>query len=163
MKKKILFLVQDFDKDTSVGPQFTSLLTTSGNTVSLLSVKAIETCIILSTMGITKKICFEKSSLNKPAAKGQLISKCLFGGFTFFQKTNGNKSTRSKVEFICSSFGRNVRLKKSFWIYHYASPDSNQSKLLARFSKLIKDMPKCLFHKKYSCHLVLSIRLYLCL
>ena len=65
---KIPILVQDFDKDTSVGPQFTSLLTTSGNTVSLLSVKAIETCIILSTMGITKKICFEKRSLIKPAA-----------------------------------------------------------------------------------------------
>ena len=46
-------LVQDFDKDTSVGPQFTSLLTTSGNTVSLLSVKAIETGIILCTMDIT--------------------------------------------------------------------------------------------------------------
>ena len=46
---KIPILVQDFDKHTSVGPQFTSLLTTSGNTVSLLSVKAIETCIILST------------------------------------------------------------------------------------------------------------------
>ena len=26
-------------------------------------------------------------------AKGQLISKCLFGGFNFFQKTNENKST----------------------------------------------------------------------
>ena len=28
--------------------------------------------------------------------KGQLISKCLFGVFTFFQKTNENMPTRSK-------------------------------------------------------------------
>ena len=41
-------------------------------------------------------------------AKGQLISKCLFGVFTFFQKTNENKSTSSKVEFVRSFFGRNV-------------------------------------------------------
>ena len=48
--------------------------------------------------------------------KGQLISKCLFGVFTFFQKTNENKSTSSKVEFVRSFFGRNVGLKKSFRI-----------------------------------------------
>ena len=47
-------------------------------------------------------------------SKGQLISKCLFGVFTFFQKTNENKSTSSKVEFVRSFFGRNVGLKKSF-------------------------------------------------
>ena len=45
--------------------------------------------------------------------KGQLISKCLYGVFTFFQKTNKNKSTSSKVEFVCSFFGRIVGLKKS--------------------------------------------------
>ena len=44
--------------------------------------------------------------------KGQLISKCLFAVITFFQKTNENKSTSSKVEFVCSFFGRNVGLKK---------------------------------------------------
>ena len=49
--------------------------------------------------------------------KGQLISKCHFGAFTFFQKTNKNKSTSSKVEFVCSFFGRNVGLKKSFRIH----------------------------------------------
>ena len=49
-------------------------------------------------------------------AKGQLISKCLFGVFTFFQKMNENKLTSSKVEFVCSFFGRNVGLKKSFRI-----------------------------------------------
>ena len=43
--------------------------------------------------------------------KGQLISKCLFGVFNFFQKMNKNKSTWgivlcSKVEFIRSFFGR---------------------------------------------------------
>ena len=44
--------------------------------------------------------------------KGQLISKCIFGVFTFLQKTNENKSTSSKVEFVCSFFGRKVGLKK---------------------------------------------------
>ena len=44
--------------------------------------------------------------------KGQLISKCLFGVFTFFQKTNENNSTSSKVEFVRSFFERNVGLKK---------------------------------------------------
>ena len=48
--------------------------------------------------------------------KGQLISKCLFGVFTFFQKTNENKSTSSKVEFVRSFFGRNFGLKKSIRI-----------------------------------------------
>ena len=31
---------------------------------------------------------------------GQLISKCLFGVFTFFQKMKENESTSSKVEFF---------------------------------------------------------------
>ena len=53
---------------------------------------------------------------NRAEGKGQLISKCLFGVFTFFQKTNKNKSTSSKVEFVPSFFGRNVGLKKSFRI-----------------------------------------------
>ena len=48
--------------------------------------------------------------------KGQLISKCLFGVFTFFRKTNEHKSTSSKVEFVCLFFGRNIGLKKSFRI-----------------------------------------------
>ena len=45
-------------------------------------------------------------------AKGQLISKCLFGVFTFFQKTNENKSTSSKNEFVCSFFWKKRRLEK---------------------------------------------------
>ena len=48
--------------------------------------------------------------------KGQLISKCLLGVFTFFQKTNENKLTSSKVKFVCSFFGRILGLKKSFRI-----------------------------------------------
>ena len=48
--------------------------------------------------------------------KGQLISKCLFGVFTFFLITNQNKLTSSKVEFVCLFFGRNVGLKKLFRI-----------------------------------------------
>jgi hypothetical protein len=38
--------------------------------------------------------------------KGQIISKCLFGVFNFFQKTNEKKSHSSKNEFICLFFGR---------------------------------------------------------
>ena len=51
-------------------------------------------------------------------SKGQLISKCLFGVFNFFQKTNEKqvdlRHHSSKVEFVRSFFGRNVVLKKSF-------------------------------------------------
>ena len=46
--------------------------------------------------------------------KGLLILKCLFCVFTFFQKTNKNKLTSSKVEFVCSFFERNVGLKNHF-------------------------------------------------
>ena len=55
---------------------------------------------------------------NSISVKGQLISKCLFDVFNFFQKTNGNMSTSrfhsSEVEFDCLFFGRNIGLKKSF-------------------------------------------------
>ena len=49
--------------------------------------------------------------------KGQLISKCVLGLFTFFQK-NWTKSSRQAVKskLVRSIFGRNVRLKKSFRI-----------------------------------------------
>ena len=43
--------------------------------------------------------------------KGQLISKFLFSVFTFFQKTNENKLTSSRVEFVLSFFGRKIGLK----------------------------------------------------
>ena len=38
--------------------------------------------------------------------KSQIISKCLFGVFNFFQKTNENTSHSSRNEFIGSFFGR---------------------------------------------------------
>ena len=41
-----------------------------------------------------------------PILKGQLISKCLFGVFKFFQKTNKNSSHSIKNEFIHLFFGR---------------------------------------------------------
>ena len=44
------------------------------------------------------------------AGKGQLISKCLFGVFNFFLKTNKNTLYSSKKEFIHSFFGRIHRL-----------------------------------------------------
>ena len=40
------------------------------------------------------------------SSKGQLISKCLFVDFNFFQKSNENPSHSSKNKFICSFFGR---------------------------------------------------------
>ena len=51
---------------------------------------------------------------SRTLVKGQLISKYLFGVFTFFQKTNENKLTSSKVKFVHSFFGRNVGLKNHF-------------------------------------------------
>ena len=52
--------------------------------------------------------------------KGQLISKCLFGVFNFFQK-NERKQVElryhySKVKFICSFFGRIHCLTICFWV-----------------------------------------------
>ena len=46
--------------------------------------------------------------------KGQLISKCLFGVSTFFQKTNENKSTSSEVEFV-----RSFLEETSAWKNHF--------------------------------------------
>ena len=67
--------------------------------------------------------------------KGQLISKCLFGVFTFFQKTNKNKSTSSKVEFVCSVFCRNVSLKKSFRIFLTIKLKKEQQEMRLSFRK----------------------------
>ena len=39
---------------------------------------------------------------NGLSSKGQIISKCLFGVFNFFQKTNKNTSHTSKTELIHS-------------------------------------------------------------
>jgi hypothetical protein len=47
-------------------------------------------------------------------SKGQLMSKCLFGDFNFFQKTNENTSHSSKSEFVHSFFGRIRGYKKLF-------------------------------------------------
>ena len=55
---------------------------------------------------------------NYSTTKGQLISKCLFGVFNFFQKNEQKQADLrfhcNKVEFICSFFGRNIGLEKSF-------------------------------------------------
>ena len=59
---------------------------------------------LFSTIFVGKKSC------RFFFAKGQLISKCLFGDFNFFQKTNENTLHSSKNEFICSFFGRIHRL-----------------------------------------------------
>ena len=56
--------------------------------------------------------------------KGQIILKCLFGVFNFLQKTNENKSHSSKIEFVCSFFGGNVGLKKSFRLFLTFSKNS---------------------------------------
>ena len=56
------------------------------------------------------------SSKEGKTTKGQLISKCLFGVFTFFQKRNENKLISSKVGYVRSFSGRNVGLKKWFGI-----------------------------------------------
>ena len=47
---------------------------------------------------------FYEIAFDSSASKGQLISRCLFGVFNFFQKTNEN--TWHSNEFICSVFGR---------------------------------------------------------
>ena len=49
--------------------------------------------------------------------KGQLISKCLFGVFNFFQKTNKNKSTWDIIVVKLNSF---VRFLKEFMDWQFA-------------------------------------------
>ena len=44
--------------------------------------------------------------------KCQLISNCLLGVFTLFQKMNENKSTNSKVKFVRSFLWKKRRLEK---------------------------------------------------
>ena len=47
--------------------------------------------------------------------KGQLISKCLFIDFNFFQKTSENTSHSNKNEFFRTFFGRIHGLTICFW------------------------------------------------
>ena len=52
------------------------------------------------------KTQFNSSIEQMNLTKGQIISKCLFGVFNFFQKKKKNMLHGSKNEFICSFFGR---------------------------------------------------------
>ena len=69
-------------------------------------------CIILSsilcplwTLFLTISVAPALSSLKyNETIKDQLISKCLLSVFTFFQKTDKNKSTNSNVAFVFSFF-----------------------------------------------------------
>ena len=49
---------------------------------------------------------------------GQLISKCLFGVFNFFQKTNENKSTTGTIVVKSNSFVRFLE-ETSAWKNHF--------------------------------------------
>ena len=63
--------------------------------------------------------CFAGPTLNDRQSlvgKGQLISKCIFGVFNFFQKMNKNTSHNSKNKLICSFFGRIEDTKGHFEI-----------------------------------------------
>ena len=50
--------------------------------------------------------------------KGQLVSKCLFGVFNFFQKTNENKSTWGFIAVKLNSFIRFLE-ETSAWKNHF--------------------------------------------
>ena len=100
------------------------------------SVRVPSYCLIILVVLGMKTVCFFKLSQQPKSScsscvyavwsiaryiiKGQLISKCLFGVFNFFQKTNENKSTRGiivvKLNSLVRFFWRNVSLKKSFWL-----------------------------------------------
>ena len=55
-------------------------------------------------------------------AKGQLISKCLFGVFNFFQKTNKNKTLSDLYELLKKVIilNRNPRLKDLYFLKFFA-------------------------------------------
>ena len=85
------------------------------------------------------------SLLSCHSSKGQLISKCHFGVFTFFRKTNRDKSTSSKVELVRSFFGRNIGLKKSFRICltYNVSIQEWGSKLLENLNNFVREGSCC--------------------
>ena len=60
----------------------------------------------ISTVSSMATANLNKSEELVTNTKGQIISKCLFGVFNFFQKTNKNKSHSSKNEFVRSFFGK---------------------------------------------------------
>ena len=64
--------------------------------------------LFISFIGLIKLLKTSSS------VKGQIISKCLFVVFNFFQKPNENTLHSSKNEFICSFFGRILGLTISF-------------------------------------------------
>ena len=70
--------------------------------------------------------------------KGHLILKCLSGVFTFLQKANKNKWTNIQVKFVCSFFGRNVGLKKSFRICLTFINVKNLRQIATNYCGLIK-------------------------
>ena len=53
---------------------------------------------------------------SKSSSKGQLISKCLFGVFNFFQKMNENKLTWDIIVVKLNSF---VRFLEEFMAWHF--------------------------------------------
>ena len=69
--------------------------------------------VFFECISITKSKNYKLRNQMQHIFKGQLISKCLFGVFTFFQKTNENKLTSSKVGYVRSFFERIVGLKKT--------------------------------------------------
>ena len=91
-----------------------------------------------------KTIFLKRIELKLIQCKGQLISKFLFGVFTFFQKTSENKSTSSKVEFVHSFFGRNICLKIKFRICQTFN-------ILHRLQRAKRRLPR--FSNLYLCNL----------
>ena len=81
----------------------------------------------------------EEKAPSKDFGRGQLISKCLFGVFNFFQKTHKNKSTwgiivYSKVKFIRLFFGRIVSLKKKHYDFFWPLQPSAATLYLFKWS-----------------------------
>jgi len=76
--------------------------------------KKAMTFIIAISESDNRKLCKQSSN------KGQLISKCLFGVFNFFQKTNEDKSTWGikvvKPNSFIRVFGRIHGLTICFWV-----------------------------------------------
>ena len=63
-------------------------------------------CCVRQTGIVIRLFCSDILKVLFWYTKGQLISKCPFCVFNFFQKTNKNTWHSSKNEFICSFFGR---------------------------------------------------------
>ena len=83
------------------------------NLLGMEHVGNASTCILSISLIQKRAFLYFYYNFRKNISRGHLISKCLFGVFTFFQKMNENKPTSSKVEFVRLFYWKRRCLQKN--------------------------------------------------